>query len=83
MTEDPLVRARKRAERAVEDMDEGPLKSAAFEVILSKLLNDPDLQGQTRQDAAKARPGREAQPGTLSGRILAIGSEGFLKHNGP
>jgi hypothetical protein len=79
MTEDSLVRARKRAERAVEDMDEGPLKVAAFEAILTKLLNDPDLRGQTLQDTARARTGKEAQPGTLSGRILAIGSEGFFK----
>jgi hypothetical protein len=79
MTDDLLVRARKRAERAVEGMDEGPLQIAAFQTILAKLLTDSDPSEGIQRGPAKAPPSRAKQPDTLTGRILTIGSEGFFK----
>ena len=40
MADNSLIQARKRAEQAVRDMEEGPLKIAAFQTILTKLLTD-------------------------------------------
>jgi hypothetical protein len=79
MTDDPLVVARKRAEQAVEGMAEGPLKIAAFQTILAKLLTESDPREQVQRVPAKVSAGRSEQPGTLTGRILAIKSEGFFK----
>ena len=79
MKDDPLVLARKRAERAVEGMTDGPLKIAAFQTILAKLLSDSDPAEQGQAVPVKASAGRSEQPGTLRGRILAIRSEGFFK----
>ena len=78
MTDDSLVRARKRAEQAVASMAEGPLKTAAFQTILAKLLTDADSGDRIEHASAKAAPSKR-QPGTLTARILAIGSEGFFK----
>ena len=58
MTEDPLVYARKRAERAVEDMNEGPLKIAAFQAILAKLLGDSERAEEGQRTSAKAPSAR-------------------------
>jgi hypothetical protein len=79
MADDPLIVARKRAERAVEGMAEGPLKIAAFQTILAKLLTDSDPVEQAQRVPIKAPAIRSAQSGTLTGRILAIRSEGFFK----
>jgi len=79
MTEDPLVQARKRAERAVEGMDDGPLKVAAFQAILGKLLDELDSHGGGRPISMKAPPHTAEQPDTLNGRVLAIRGEGFFK----
>ncbi len=78
MTEEMLVLARKKAERAVAGMEEGPLKVAAFQTILSKLLTDADSAAPNRPELVS--PGRrEKRPNTLSGRVLALRSEGFFK----
>ena len=79
MADDPLVVVRKRAERAVEGMADGPLKIAAFQTILAKLLAESDPTEQVQRVSVKAPAGRSEQPGTLTGRILAIRSEGFFK----
>ena len=78
MADDPLVGARKRAERAVEGMSDGPLKIAAFQTILAKLLTESAPTEQVQRVPVKAPAGRSEQPGTLTGRILAIGSEWVL-----
>src|SRR5438552_15957314 len=62
MTEDPLVYARKRAERAVEDMNEGPLKIAAFQAILAKLLGDSERAEEGQRTSAKAPSGGAERP---------------------
>ena len=79
MTDDSLVRARKRAEQAVAGMAEGPLKTAAFQTILAKLLTDADSGDGIEHTSAKPTPSGKRQPGTLTERILAIRSEGFFK----
>ena len=79
MADDPLVVARKRAERAVEGMADGPLKIAAFQTILAKLLAEAEPAEQVQRAAVKAPKGRTEQPSTLTGRILTIRSEGFFK----
>src|SRR5208282_5722507 len=79
MANDPLVQARKRAEHAVADMAEGPLKTAAFQTILAKLLADAEPGEQIQPAPCKAQSGRKQQPRTLTDRILAIRSEGFFK----
>ena len=77
--DDLLKAARKRAERAVEDMADGPLKIAAFQTILGKLLAVGDPEKRDRRTSGTAMTERGREPGTLTGRILAIGSEGFFK----
>jgi hypothetical protein len=79
MTEDPLVQARKRAEHAVEGMKEGPLKVAAFQAILTKLLADSDRAEEGQRTSAKAPPSTVKHPDSLRGRVLTIKSEGFFK----
>jgi hypothetical protein len=79
MAEDPLVQARKRAEGAVHDMDEGPLKVAAFQTILAKLLADSSAAGGVQGMPSKGSLRSGGQPGSLTERILAIKSEGFFK----
>jgi len=79
MKEDPLVRARKRAERAVEGMGDGPLKVAAFQAILGKLLNELDSDDSGGPISIKASSYAGRHPDTLNGRVLAIRGEGFFK----
>jgi hypothetical protein len=78
MADDPLVVGRKRAERAVEGMADGPLKVAAFQAILGKLLTESD-PAEVQGVPVKASVRRNEQPATLTARILAIRSEGFFK----
>ena len=80
MTQDPLIKARKRAELAVEDMKDGPLKVAAFQSILAKLLSDDpdsDVRIQPGPPAVPDRMGKQSN--TLAGRILTVKTEGFFK----
>jgi len=77
--DDSLKAARKRAEKAVEDMAEGPLKIAAFQTILATLLAESESVGAERRVPERPVAGRRGVPDTLAGRILAIGSEGFFK----
>jgi hypothetical protein len=79
MTEDLLIQARKRAEHAVEGMKEGPLKVAAFQAILTKLLTDSDHAEEGQRTSAKALLSTNKHPDSLTGRILTIKSEGFFK----
>jgi hypothetical protein len=78
MSIDYLIQARKRAERAVEGMQDGALKTAAFQTILAKLLNDAD-PGEGIQAASKVPTRKGKQPDTLTGRVLAVKDEGFFK----
>src|SRR5690242_4921079 len=79
MSEDALIRARKRAEHAVEGMKEGPLKTAAFQTILSRLLSEPDIPERRAGEVSRAAPRSRRQPDTLMERIRSIAAEGFFK----
>jgi hypothetical protein len=77
-----LVAARKAAESAVVEMSDGPLKIAAFETILRKLL---DAQLSAKSSIGREEPqriGREAvAKGSSSGttsRITSLVDEGFF-----
>jgi hypothetical protein len=62
-------------------MEDGPLKVAAFQTILSKLLTDADAAAPSKRESADTvhavKPTK--RPGTLSGRVLGMRSEGFFK----
>jgi len=77
MQDNALVAARMQAERAVQDMKEGPLKIAAFQTILAKLLTESESGGQPHLPN-KETPVRPEPPDTTTGRILAIKAEGFF-----
>jgi hypothetical protein len=79
MSDDLLIHARKRAERAVQGMSEGPLKTAAFQTILAKLLADLDPAQEVQPTTDKKVASGLKQPDTLTGRILMIKTEGFFK----
>lgn len=79
MTPLDLVAARKRAEAAVADMAEGPLKVKAFEVILGSLLaGESHLHARTVPSAARPQEVRSAPPSSLADRIGLLGEEGFF-----
>src|SRR5260370_34123199 len=79
MADDPLIVARKRAERAVEGMAEGPLKIAAFQTILAKLLTESDPVERAQPVPVKAPAVRSVQAGILTGRHLAVMVAGSFK----
>lgn len=73
-----LVAARRRAEEAVADMSDGPLKLKAFEVILGSLLSGQPRQGVDESDAARSSETRRDAPSSLAERIELLAAEGFL-----
>jgi hypothetical protein len=78
MADNSLIQARKRAEQAVRDMEEGPLKIAAFQTILTKLLADSGAGERFVVPIAKPKASAGRSPRTLSERILALKAEGFF-----
>jgi hypothetical protein len=78
MSLDNLLAARKRAEQAVIDMPEGPLKIKAFEVILSSLLS-PQASAPENELVAPREPKIAAEaPSSFPGRIGLLAAEGFF-----
>lgn len=78
-----LVAARKAAESAVADMSDGPLRIAAFETILRKLLDStPTTERAAKGEGLKSASGRQtAKSGSASGttsRIASLIDEGFF-----
>lgn len=80
MNEDGLILARKTAETAVADMADGPLKVAAFQTILARLLDSqttnstvPGLVTSRRKQTTN----QKQSTGTTD-RILALFNEGFF-----
>jgi hypothetical protein len=80
-----LVRSRRTAEEAVLDMADGPLKTAAFETILSQLIRQelnvaksvaPDAAA-ARRPAARKKVAGQRSDGTTS-RLLNLVEEGFF-----
>ena len=86
MDEEQLTEARRRAEQAVADMADGPLKVKAFEVILSTLLAHRDAPAparKARQTSPSLRSRKKtrfpAPAATLTGRIQSLRHEGFFR----
>lgn len=78
-----LIAARRKAEEAVADMADGPLKIKAFEVILGSLILGGDKGPQTA--GAEPSPGdhsadggKSRSPSSLADRVRALAEEGFL-----
>lgn len=83
MEMETLVTARKTAESAVAEMPEGPLKIAAFETILRKLLDtSSQLERLTDRRGSQSTSDRRAvKSGNASGttsRITSLVDEGFF-----
>ena len=76
MKEETIVLARRRAEAAVADMRDGPLKIAAFQTILGALLHD-QLPTKGREQSRQRAESRPPATGT-TGRILGLAEEGFF-----
>jgi len=74
-----LIALRKTAEAAVVDMPEGPMKTAAFQTILSTLLEVgiADAAPIPRL-ATPPDEGRPENSSSLPGRITVLSKEGFL-----
>lgn len=75
---DKLVGARKRAEAAVQDMAEGPLKIAAFETILRSLLEQTQAPRSGSGPIREPEPQLPKAPKTLPERILLLRSQDFF-----
>ena len=79
-----LIELRKQAEKAVEDMADGEIKIKAFEVILNHLLSPGKSElVQDLNMSEKGQSKKASEPavddGTISGRILVLKDEGFMK----
>lgn len=87
-TEDGLRKARQSAEKAVADMADGELKTAAFTVILTKLLSETAGTGMPtgatpRAAASGVRtmqppPKTEKRKDGVKSRVLTLKAEGFF-----
>jgi hypothetical protein len=82
MTSPDLISLRKRAEDAVADMADGPLKIKAFEIILGSLLTTPasqrDGQNPTQAATHSMQPIGGDVPSSIADRIDMLGSENFF-----
>jgi hypothetical protein len=83
MNSSNLIAARRKAEEAVADMSDGPLKIKAFEVILSSLISGSAEGSETteREPASRSHPsdgGRPRPPASLADRVRALADEGFF-----
>ncbi len=74
-----LIAARRKAEDAVADMADGPLKVKAFEIILATLLGGPAAE---QAEGGVPRVTEEAAPrptSSLNSRIALLADEGFFR----
>jgi|SRR5208282_2612254 len=82
MNSSNLIAARRKAEEAVADMSDGPLKIKAFEVILNSLITGRAEGSETAErDSASGHPadgGRPRPPASLADRVRALADEGFF-----
>jgi len=75
-----LITVRKKAEQAVDDMADGPLKLKAFEVILGSLLAGPQVEaavGTLSTRSTDSPPRKSAS--SVSSRIALLAEEGFFR----
>jgi uncharacterized protein (DUF2236 family) len=76
-----LVEARKLAEASVADMADGPPKVAAFQTILTSLLERVPTEGSTSHAVAPKLTKNAAKSGDgPRGRILSLATDGFFAH---
>jgi hypothetical protein len=73
-----LLAARKRAETAVADMADGPLKLKAFEVILASLLDTRPRRPGTEPGGAQQEKPHKVPPSSLAERIELLAEEQFF-----
>jgi len=74
-----LVTLRKKAEEAVADMTEGPLKTKAFEVILGSLLAGSLPRQESQQSLSRPIPPAPSEaPSSISARISLLADEAFF-----
>jgi hypothetical protein len=73
-----LVMVRKRAEGAVAEMDDGPLKIKAFEVILQSLLISPRPQEDNRSPAKPPESASNENLSSVADRINLLAVESFF-----
>lgn len=73
-----LLSLRRRAEEAVQDMTDGPLKVKAFEVILQSLLTSPRPQEDNRSPARSSEFAPSENPISVADRINLLASESFF-----
>jgi hypothetical protein len=82
MTQELLVKARKAAEASVADMAEGPMKTAAFQTILSQLVQRALSIDAREINAASGRAAKkgknEPRSSGTTGRLLSLIDEGFF-----
>lgn len=78
MTGTDLVGARKKAEEAVADMKDGPLKTKAFEVILSSLLAAPAPVPNPQHAGPTPERRQVSASSSLWGRIEVLADEGIF-----
>jgi hypothetical protein len=87
VSQQSLKEAIHAAEQAVSDMNDGPLKTAAFNVILSQLLSKANgtetIAERPTKSAAKnsnAAPTRKSQPPqSIKSRILSLRDDTFFQ----
>lgn len=73
-----LVSLRKKAEEAVSDMADSPMKIKAFEVILASLLVTPAQRQEAGSLARPVQPTTADAPSSISARINLLADEGFF-----
>jgi hypothetical protein len=81
MNTSELIAARRKAEESVADMQDGPLKEKAFEVILGSLLSAGSLRSSAKaeEETSERRvPGAPKSATTLVDRIALLADEGFF-----
>jgi hypothetical protein len=82
MEMEAIITARKTAESAVSEMDDGPLKVAAFETILRKLLDGASEPASSPNRRSQPSGDRRAAKGSFASgttsRITSLVDEGFF-----
>jgi hypothetical protein len=73
-----LVSLRKKAENAVADMTDGPLKIKAFEVILGSLLATPSPHQASQSVARPVQTAPTEAPSSIAARISLLADEAFF-----
>src|SRR5260370_19582715 len=73
-----LLALRKRAENAVADMTDGPLKIKAFEVILQSLLSVPATVDESDPSSRTSQPIRSITPNSLTERVTLLPDAPFF-----